>query len=186
VTRVPRRDRGSTIPLILGFVIVAFFLVAGAVALGDAFVQQRDLQDVCDGAAAAAAAAAVEVQRGGAGTQGPDAQGPDAQGPDAQGPDAQGPDAQGPDAQGPDAQGPDAQGPDALPFAAERLEPVIATYLRGDPDRSGVQVRTELSSDALTLTLRCTEHRSLAFGAIFGQDEITHNTTSSTRAEVRD
>jgi hypothetical protein len=176
VTRVPRRDRGSTIPLILGFVIVAFFLVAGAVALGDAFVQQRDLQDVCDGAAAAAAAAAVEVQRGGAGTQGPDAQGPDAQGPDAQ----------GPDAQGPDAQGPDAQGPDALPFAAERLEPVIATYLRGDPDRSGVQVRTELSSDALTLTLRCTEHRSLAFGAIFGQDEITHNTTSSTRAEVRD
>ncbi|MDQ2749807.1 MAG: hypothetical protein M3Y44_09820, partial [Actinomycetota bacterium] len=38
--------------------------VAGAVAAGDAFVQQRGLQDVCDGAAAAAAAGGADLNRG--------------------------------------------------------------------------------------------------------------------------
>jgi hypothetical protein len=57
-------DRGSTIPLILGFFLVAALVVAGSIALGDAFVQQRDLQDVCDGAASAAAAGAVQLERG--------------------------------------------------------------------------------------------------------------------------
>ena len=51
-------DRGSTIPLILGCFVVAFLVVAGSVAAGDAFLQQRDLQSVCDGAAAAAATSA--------------------------------------------------------------------------------------------------------------------------------
>jgi hypothetical protein len=41
-------------------------MVAGAIAAGDAFVQQRDLQDVCDGAATAAAASGVDLGRGGA------------------------------------------------------------------------------------------------------------------------
>jgi hypothetical protein len=57
-------DRGSTIPLILGFFLVAAIVVAGSIALGDAFVQQRDLQDICDGAASAAAASAVQLERG--------------------------------------------------------------------------------------------------------------------------
>jgi hypothetical protein len=57
-------DRGSTIPLVLGFFLVALLAVAGAVALGDAFVKQRGLQDVCDGAAAAAAASAADLDRG--------------------------------------------------------------------------------------------------------------------------
>ena len=48
-------DDGSTIPLILGFFIIAFIAVAGSVAAGDAFVQHRALQAVCDGAAATAA-----------------------------------------------------------------------------------------------------------------------------------
>jgi hypothetical protein len=56
-------DRGSTIPLILGFFLIALLVVAGAVALGDAFVDQRSLQDVCDGAAAAAAASAADLDR---------------------------------------------------------------------------------------------------------------------------
>ena len=56
-------DRGSTVPLILGFFLIALLLVAGAVALGDAFVDQRNLQDVCDGAAAAAAASAADLDR---------------------------------------------------------------------------------------------------------------------------
>lgn len=59
-----RGDRGSTIPLILGFFLIALMTVAGAIALGQAFVQQRDLQDVCDGAAAAAAASSADLNRG--------------------------------------------------------------------------------------------------------------------------
>jgi hypothetical protein len=57
-------DRGSTIPLILGFFLIAAMVVAGSISLGDAFLQQRDLQDLCDGAASAAAAAAVQLERG--------------------------------------------------------------------------------------------------------------------------
>jgi hypothetical protein len=58
-----KRDRGSTIPLILGFFALAMLMVAGSVALGEAFVQQRDLQAMCDGAAAAAAASAADLDR---------------------------------------------------------------------------------------------------------------------------
>lgn len=51
------RDDGSTVPLILGFVVVAALVVSGGVAASDAFVDQRDLQSVCDGAVLAAAGA---------------------------------------------------------------------------------------------------------------------------------
>lgn len=64
VTGYPDGDRGSTLPLILGLFLVALLLIAGSVAAGDAFLQQRGLQDVCDGAAAAAAATAVDPGRG--------------------------------------------------------------------------------------------------------------------------
>jgi hypothetical protein len=60
-----RGDRGSTLPLVLGFFLVALLIVAGSVAAGDAFVQQRSLQDECDGAAAAAAASAIDPGRSG-------------------------------------------------------------------------------------------------------------------------
>jgi hypothetical protein len=59
-----RDDRGSTIPLILGFFMIALLMVAGSIALGQAFDQQRNLQDICDGAAAAAAASAADLDRG--------------------------------------------------------------------------------------------------------------------------
>ncbi len=58
-----RGDDGSTIPLILGFFMLALMVVAGSVTLGQAFVQQRDLQDTCDGAAAAAAASSADLDR---------------------------------------------------------------------------------------------------------------------------
>jgi len=48
-------DDGSTIPLILGFFLIAMLFTAGAVAFSDAFTNQRDLQSICDGAALAAA-----------------------------------------------------------------------------------------------------------------------------------
>lgn len=53
--RVPRDDRGSMIPLILGFWLVGMYVVAASIALSDAFTAQRDLQSICDGAAVAAA-----------------------------------------------------------------------------------------------------------------------------------
>jgi hypothetical protein len=48
-------DEGSTVPLILGFFLIALLFVGGTVALSDAVTKQRDLQSVCDGAAVAAA-----------------------------------------------------------------------------------------------------------------------------------
>ncbi|HST49600.1 pilus assembly protein TadG-related protein [Jatrophihabitans sp.] len=48
-------DRGSTIPLILGFFLIGLLVVAGAVLASDAFTRQRDLQSICDGAAVAGA-----------------------------------------------------------------------------------------------------------------------------------
>lgn len=57
-------DRGSITPLILGFFLLGLLIVAGSVAAADAYVQQRDLQDVCDGAVAAAAAGGADLGRG--------------------------------------------------------------------------------------------------------------------------
>lgn len=50
-----RDDRGSIIPLALGFFLLALLLVGGAVAYSDVFTKQRDLQAICDSAAIAAA-----------------------------------------------------------------------------------------------------------------------------------
>jgi Flp pilus assembly protein TadG len=66
-------DRGSSVVLILGFYLVAFMMVAGVVAAGDAFLHQQRLQNVCDGAAAAAAASALDLDRGAGLAEGTDA-----------------------------------------------------------------------------------------------------------------
>lgn len=58
-------DRGSVLPLILGFFVLALLVVGAAVSVGQAFTQQRDLQDACDGAASAAAAGDGDIDRGG-------------------------------------------------------------------------------------------------------------------------
>ncbi|MGI8879753.1 MAG: pilus assembly protein TadG-related protein [Jatrophihabitans sp.] len=61
-------DSGSTIPLLLGFALIAFYVVAGAIAAGDAYTDQLGVQRLCDGAALAAANAvdASAVRTGGA------------------------------------------------------------------------------------------------------------------------
>jgi hypothetical protein len=46
------------VPLILGLFLIALIVVAGAVAAGDAFVAQNQLQDQCDAAAVVAASSA--------------------------------------------------------------------------------------------------------------------------------
>jgi hypothetical protein len=135
-------DRGSTMPLILGFFLVALLAVAGAIAAGDAFVQQRGLQDVCDGAAAAGAAAAADLDR---------------------------------------STGVDPTG--SIRFAG--VQRVVEDYLARDPSRSGVHVRAELSTDARTLGLTCTETTKIAFGTMFGKGAgIRHIATSAARAPL--
>ena len=64
----PDTDSGSTIPLLLGFFLIALLVVAGSIAASDAFLGQRSVQSVCDGATLAAASAvdlsAVRAGRG--------------------------------------------------------------------------------------------------------------------------
>jgi hypothetical protein len=48
-------ERGSTVPLILGFFLLALIMVAGSVAAASAYLAQRSLQSICDGAALAGA-----------------------------------------------------------------------------------------------------------------------------------
>ena len=55
--RVRREDgeRGSTLPFVLVCWTVAALMAFGAIAASDAFLEQQDVQSVCDGAAIAAA-----------------------------------------------------------------------------------------------------------------------------------
>ncbi len=57
MTARPRRTRegGTILPLVAGFIVVALVLVLGAVDASVAFLAQRDLSSVCDGAALSAA-----------------------------------------------------------------------------------------------------------------------------------
>lgn len=54
-------ERGSTLPFVLVCWLVAALMAFGAVAASDAFLEQQDLQAVCDGAALAAANQADEA-----------------------------------------------------------------------------------------------------------------------------
>lgn len=64
-------DRGSILPMVTGCFVVAALMVCGAIAASAAFLAQRDLASVCDGAAVAAASAVDEgrVYAGGAADQ---------------------------------------------------------------------------------------------------------------------
>ena len=55
------RERGSTLPLVLVCWLVAALMAFGAVAASDAFLEQQEVQAVCDGAALAAANQADEA-----------------------------------------------------------------------------------------------------------------------------
>jgi hypothetical protein len=52
---VQERERGSTLPFVLVCWLVAALMALGAIAASDAFLEQQDVQSVCDGAALAAA-----------------------------------------------------------------------------------------------------------------------------------
>ena len=64
------RERGSTLPFVLVCWLVAALMVFGAIAASDAFLEQQEVQAVCDGAALAAANQADEAAAyaGGIGT----------------------------------------------------------------------------------------------------------------------
>ncbi|MGY2128724.1 pilus assembly protein TadG-related protein [Blastococcus sp. SYSU DS0617] len=63
-------ERGSTLPFVLVCWLVAALMVFGAIAASDAFLEQQEVQAVCDGAALAAANQADEaaIYAGGVGT----------------------------------------------------------------------------------------------------------------------
>jgi Flp pilus assembly protein TadG len=69
----PARDaeRGSTLPFVLVCWTVATLMVLGAIAASHAFLEQQEVQSVCDGAALAAANSTDEglVYAGGVGTE---------------------------------------------------------------------------------------------------------------------
>ena len=54
-------ERGSTLPFVLVCWLVAAMMAFGAVAASDAFLEQQEVQSVCDGAALAAANQADEA-----------------------------------------------------------------------------------------------------------------------------
>ena len=54
-------ERGSTLPLVLVCWLVAALMALGAIAASDAFLEQQEVQAVCDGAALAAANATDEA-----------------------------------------------------------------------------------------------------------------------------
>ena len=54
-------ERGSTLPFVLVCWTVAALMVFGAIAASDAFLEQQEVQSVCDGAALAAANATDEA-----------------------------------------------------------------------------------------------------------------------------
>jgi hypothetical protein len=61
----------------------------------------------------------------------------------------------------------------------------VNAYLSRDPSRQGVQVITQLSADAQTLTLTCAQTEQIAFGAMFGQaGGVHHVARSSARAPL--
>jgi uncharacterized membrane protein len=71
--RLPRGDRGSMIPMIILCFSVAGVIITGSIAAGGAFLAQRDLESVCDGAAIAGAQALDDVAYYGAGAPGVEA-----------------------------------------------------------------------------------------------------------------
>jgi hypothetical protein len=54
-------EAGSTLPFVLVCWLVAALMVLGATAASDAFLEQQEVQSICDGAALAAANAADEA-----------------------------------------------------------------------------------------------------------------------------
>ena len=61
MSRVPRADAGSMLPLVVLSVALALLLIAGATTASSAFLAQRDLQSWCDAAALAAAGGAADT-----------------------------------------------------------------------------------------------------------------------------
>lgn len=61
---LPGGDRGSTMPLILGFFMIAGLLLTGGITASAAFLAQRDLQSACDGAAVAGASGFMRTTGG--------------------------------------------------------------------------------------------------------------------------
>jgi hypothetical protein len=58
---IPDPEAGSTLPFVLVCWLVAALMAFGAIAASDAFLEQQEVQSICDGAALAAADQADEA-----------------------------------------------------------------------------------------------------------------------------
>ena len=152
-------DRGSTIPLVLGFVVLAALLVLGAVAASVACRAQRDLAAVCDGAAVAAAQSVDEPALYAAASAVDPADSKPAAGLAAVAPGV------------PPAGSPSEAADRRLPLAPAAVEAALARYVAaggyaGDPD--GLSVSGSVGADGTTAVVQCTRTVRLPFGALFG------------------
>ena len=59
--RRPHDEEGSSLPFVLVCWLVAALMVLGGIAASDAFLEQQEVQSICDGAALAAADQADEA-----------------------------------------------------------------------------------------------------------------------------
>ncbi len=137
-------DTGSTVPLILGLFLIVLILVAGSVAAGDAFVQQNQLQDVCDGAAVAAASTADLDS------------------------------------------GRHVDDADAGFLVLGAVDAAVEQYRDRDPDRQAVAMLASLSADDQSVTARCTQTRTIAFGSWIGfAAGVSHRASSTAKGRLR-
>jgi Flp pilus assembly protein TadG len=139
------REQGSTIPLILGLFLIALLMVGGSVAAGDAFIQQSELQSVCDSAALAAAAEAADLNGG------------------------------------------RHVGPTASSFLVlGAVQQVVDEYRERDPARRTMIMQASLSADQVSVAVRCSQTRMIAFGAMFGfANGVRHNVTSTAKGRLQ-
>ena len=143
--RTQPTDTGSTVPLILGLFLIVLIMVAGSVAAGDAFVQQNQLQDLCDGAAVAAASSADLDSGRHVGNAGVDF------------------------------------------LVLSTVQGAVQRYRDRDPARAAVAMVASLSSDSASVTVRCSQTRTIAFGSWFGfAAGVTHRASSTAKGRLRD
>lgn len=148
------KDAGTAIPLILLCFLLAGTLVTASIAASAAFLAQRDLAGICDGAAVAAAAGAVD--RTALGLPLPDHRADDG-------------DANDRGADGRGAGGPGVGGETvALPLDPVAVASIVDGY-RGQADRDGLALTA--TTDGRTVTVTCRRTVRIPFGAVLGHPD---------------
>jgi hypothetical protein len=175
-------DRGTVVPLVLLSVLLAGLLVTAGTAASAAFLAQRDLAGVCDGAALAGAAAVdrtaldrTALDRTALAPTEPDRTAPDRTAPDRTAGDRGAPDrstapAPAPDRSTADRSGVEGAGPatgsGTLPLDRAGVVAAVEDY-RARAARPGLKLAA--TSDGGTVTVTCRRTVRIPFGAVLGR-----------------